>query len=95
MVYYNINESPLCVTAAGVTYYFTSEANKKRFVNQLEENRKIFRDRFIGRYYVDFNFLQLFDIILYNKCERRGSRVKIGGHETCVNNLKLNGEIRI
>lgn len=74
-IYLNIEESDISFTDEDVTYYFSSEFNKKRFIENYKEYHEEENQKLINKYKLKFNFKQLFDLIYYMKIEKRGFRV--------------------
>lgn len=75
-VYYDLAESPLIYNHDGFSFVFSSEANKRKFINKLEDFKKQETLYLSNRYYhVKLNFDLFLTIALYKKLERRGFRI--------------------
>lgn len=64
--------SPWRVSTGGITYHFSTEIHKDRFVERLENYRADVRQKLSKRYRVAANIPLLADICLYRLIENRG-----------------------
>ena len=60
-------------------FSFSSELNKERFVNRLNENRKTMNSSLSNKYGVIVELNKLADIDLYTKTEKRGFYIVANG----------------
>ena len=73
---YNVIEDSIYYTdRKGLRFYFSSEFNKQRFLNTLEEYIKNENRKLINRYKVYIDLAQYMSVSLYKKIEKRGFRV--------------------
>lgn len=75
-VYLNLSDSDYFTDIDGLRFFFSSEFNKKRFDNNIdnfieEENQKI-----NNKYHVDINLEFYLMIVYYKKIEKRGFRIR-------------------
>ena len=71
----NLNESDYIFENEGFMFYFSSEFNKKRFIDQLNEYVKIETMKLQNRYNINIKFDVMFMISLYKLIEKRGFRI--------------------
>lgn len=73
---YNVIEDSIYYTdRKGLRFYFSSEFNKQRFLNSLEEYIKNENRKLTNRYKVSIDLVQYMALSLYKKIEKRGFRV--------------------
>lgn len=96
-IYHNINESEYSFDTGSMTFFFSSLLYMNKFVERYEKNREDLKFKLSSRYNIDFEAIDYFDIILYDKIEKRGFRIisKEGVVFECLNNIRLNGVIRM
>lgn len=93
---YNLEVTPFFITEKyenrKVTFNFSSEFYKTKFINQIEEHREKINESLSKRFgLVVFNPI-LADIVLYSKVESRGFYLLIDDKEyKCLSNIKLSG----
>lgn len=81
------------------TFFFSSEFNVGRFIEQHNEHRIKMRVEFHSRFGIMLsdNFDNYFDIIKYSRIEKRGFKVIDVDNEvvyTCLQNMQLDGKIK-
>lgn len=72
-----LQESKYFVEERGITYYFSTELHKLKFMKRLEENRKEVTDRLYKRYRSCLHSDYLADLYLYQTIENRGFYIKL------------------
>lgn len=76
-----------------IRYYFSSELNKKRFIERLQENRDNVNLSLSNRFGIWINFNKLADLALYKKVEKRGFYiVTSNGVIEWIEEITLDGE---
>lgn len=95
-VYYDINQSPYVVNYMHMTLWFTSENNRRRFVERLTEHNITRLDQYSRQLRVpvgnSFNYLAT--LILYTQIEKRDFKVTYKGRDIDWHNLSLELEIK-
>lgn len=99
-VTYNLEASPYYYTVSyedstTITYMFSSDFYKKKFIDKIEENRETINLSLTKRFGIDINFSKLCDIKLYSLIEKRGFLIKTNESIKCLNTIKLSGETLI
>lgn len=92
-VYHDLKETEYVVSIGKLTFYFSSAYNMNRFLYDYRENRKYYEESLKKRFKFHVELNELFDIMLYNKIEKRGTRIEKGGCEICLNNIKFVGQM--
>lgn len=95
-VCYDLSESPytyeMNYNDNFITFYFSSEFNKERFINKLVSYRKYVNNSLSNRFGVTISVDEISDIKLYSTYEKRGFFIKVNNEEyTCLENLLLLG----
>lgn len=99
-VAYDFNVSPHKITVdyndERITYTFSSNLYKTKFIDKLEENRKVINNSLTKRFGITLEFNLLADLKLYTTIEKRGFLIEddSGKHEW-QNTIKLSGNLRI
>ena len=83
-----LQESKYFVEERGITYYFSTELHKLKFMKRLEENRKEVNARIYKRYRVNLHSDYLADLYLYQVIENRGFYIKVNN----LNEYKSNDD---
>ena len=94
-IYYNLERSEyrIYIPDTKTTFIFSSNLYMTKFEEQFNINREEQKIKFRSRYKLNIETNLLFDIILYNKIEKRGFLIiNERGQELCQENLILNGE---
>lgn len=98
-VTYNLEASPYYHTVNyennSITFMFSSDFYKKKFIDKIEENRDVINSSLTKRFGIDVNFSMLCDIKLYSMIEKRGFLIKTNESIKCLNTIKLSGETLI
>lgn len=98
---YNFDISPYKATVNysehdSITYTFSSELYKEKFLTRLDEHRDTINSSLSKRFGFDINNDKLSDIKLYSTTEKRGFLIEIGElKHTCLNTIKLDGQNKI
>lgn len=98
---YNFNTSPYKATVNyskddSITYTFSSELYKEKFLTKLDESRNVINNSLSKRFGFDIINDKLSDIKLYSSTEKRGFLITIGDmNYTCLNIIKLDGQNKI
>lgn len=71
-VYYNLALSEYRETVNGLTFVFSSQIHKDKFLEKLNENRDIINYSLSKRFKMKIDLNLLADIVLYKKIESRG-----------------------
>ena len=74
-----------------LTYIFSSELNKQRFNDRLEENRNKINESLSKRFGFKIINNKLCDIKLYSTIEKRGFLIKGKEEYRCLNTIELDG----
>jgi hypothetical protein len=86
---YDLSISPYIHTSGEITYHFSSENHKQKFIKQQENHRKNISKSLSNRFGLLVEVDILADIVLYKKIESRGFHISTNeGTESCLNNLK-------
>jgi YHS domain-containing protein len=96
-IYHNIEESTFSFDTGSMTFFFSSELYLNKFKERYQTNREELKFKLSSRYNIDFEAIDYFDIILYDKIEKRGFKIVSleGVNYTCLSNIKLDGVIRM
>lgn len=98
---YDFNISPYKVTIEypendEMTYTFSSNFYKEKFMDTLEENRKRINDSLTKRFGINIEMNILADVKLYSTIEKRGFLIENQKEKfECLNIIKLDGKIMI
>lgn len=80
---YDLSNTPYKITVdygdSKTIFNFSSELNKDKFTNRLEENRKAVGSSLSNRFKMVIELNKLADIDLYSKVERRGFYIVANG----------------
>lgn len=90
----NMDVSPYFVELEKVTYYFSSKNYMDKFIRCYRFNREEMQDLIYKRLHFRLNANQIFDMLLYDKIEKRGYRVEYGGERMCRNSVEYVGQIK-
>lgn len=95
-VYYDIEQSPYVVNYMHMSLWFTSENNRRRFVERLTEHNISRLDQYSRqlRVSVGNSFNYLATLILYMQIEKRDFKVTYKGRDIDWHNLVLELEIK-
>lgn len=88
-VYHNLEYSTYFYIIDDITFYFSSEYNRNRFVRDYKKERLKIDKSLSNRFDVDINTSILADLRLYRDVEKRGFHVLKGGEVLCEENLEL------
>lgn len=93
---YNLEVTPFFITKKyedrKVTFNFSSDFYKNKFINQIEQHRTKINESLSKRFGINIINPILADIVLYSKVESRGFYLLIDNEEyKCLSNIKLNG----
>lgn len=94
-VYYDLMKSNYRykVLDTQLTFVFSSDLHKVKFMEQFRENRNAFNVKLMSRYRLNVEMTTLPDIILYKKIESRGFLIiNERGQHIWLENLLLGGE---
>lgn len=95
-IYYNLYESEYHLKINGVTYWFSSELYKRKFIERYIEERDILNYAQSKRFKINLNLNILADIRTYSSIEKRGFLIEIKGvRYTCLEHINLQLETRI
>lgn len=90
---YDLDKSPYKVTLGNLTFYFSSEMHKIKFLEKFEPHRTKISESLSNRFnmYISFNVLS--DLVLYRSIETRGFYVtdNAGNAYNKLNLIKLHG----
>ena len=75
-IYLDLKESDYCLKIKGLSFFFSSEFYKKKFLNTYEKFIKNETLKFVLKYNIKINLDIYFLITLYDKIEKRGFRVQ-------------------
>lgn len=79
-----------------VTYVFSSDLYRRKFVERLNENRETINTSLTGRFGYKCSIDSLCDLKLYSSIEKRGFLVIVNNEEIiCQENITLGGQIVI
>lgn len=92
-IYNNLNISSYFVTLENITYYFSSKQYLIKFINTYKNNRLEMEEQFIKKLKIKLLANQIYDMLLYQKIEKRGFRAVYGGMELCPNTIEFVGKI--
>lgn len=74
-LFYDMNESFISYEVSDLIFYFSSDFNKERFINQYREYIKNENYKLKCKYNVNINFDKMLLISFYKKIEKRGYKV--------------------
>lgn len=100
-VAYNLEVSPYTeiITYSdnkSIKFVFSSEGNKTRFKDKLQDNRDRITTSLTKRFNFEISDYKLSDIQLYSNVEKRGFLIEEGNNQyKCLNTIKLNGQSKI
>lgn len=77
--YSDLSKSPFVFFTNGVTYYFSSDRKRSKFIGLYNQNRIEIAARLHKRYRFSIDCTQLADLYLYKEIENRGFYVEIDG----------------
>lgn len=88
-VYLNINESDIFYSFHEFEFYFSSEFNKTRFINNIDNYVNMETLRIENKYNVDIDLGIYLAVAFYKKIEKRGFKIlsKIDKKELTKNSL--------
>jgi hypothetical protein len=79
-----------------VTYVFSSDLYKRKFIERLVENRQSINSSLTNRFGYECVINELCDLKLYSSIEKRGFLVIVNNEEIiCQENITLGGQIVI
>ena len=92
-VCYDLTKSPYTITVDGVKYHFSSAYLMQKFVEKLDNSRKIISESLTNRFHFDIDARRIADLFLYTKTESRGFYIVLDDGEAvlCQENLRLSG----
>lgn len=76
VVYQDLEESNYYMLCEGLKFYFSSEFNETRFLNNVDDYIKMETLKMQNRYKVKSNWSLLLAIAYYKKIEKRGFRIE-------------------
>ena len=95
---YDLKVSPFTVTVYYqnvhdyVTYVFSSELNRVKFLERMDSQREKIENSFTKRFGYTIKHNLIADIQLYQMIENRGFLIQINGDNLeCLNSIKLDG----
>lgn len=80
-VYLDLEESIYFAEYEGIRYYFSSQFNLDRFLNNVDDYVKVENFKMMNRYKVKANWNLLLYIAFYRKIEKRGFRIELDSGE--------------
>lgn len=88
-VYLNISESDIFYSYSGFDFYFSSNFNKRRFIENIQNYINIETARIQNKYDVNITLTIFLAVALYKKIEKRGFKIisKINEKELTKNVL--------
>lgn len=91
-VCYDLKNTPYKHQINGLTFLFSSQTHKDKFIERLDEHRKKINDSLSNRFNIYVDVSELSDVILYKKIETRGFLIESeNGVMKCLNNVKFTG----
>lgn len=88
----NLLESPYYFFTDDLTFMFSSDLHRRKFIERYMDNRKEVIERIKARYKLTINANILADIYLYQKIENRGFCLIYKGRcYTCLEQVELSG----
>lgn len=91
-IFYDLNVSEYRATINNITYVFSSELHKQKFIERVKDNRENINSKLTKRYGIEIENNILADLILYKSVETRGYLVINGvGEKLCKETVKLDG----
>lgn len=81
----DINESDIIAIYGDYIFYFTSNFNKSKFVENVEHYVELEEIKIKAKYNIDIEMKNYFSIWYYKKVQKRGTRI-----EYLKNNKKIN-----
>lgn len=90
----NLAVSPYFIELENITYYFSSKSYMDKFIKTYKFNREEMEDLIYKRLHFRLKGNQIYDMLLYEKIEKRGYRVEYGGEQMCRNTAEYVGLIK-
>jgi len=75
IVYNDISKSPFCYDVDDLVFYFSSEFNKRRFINGYEEYIVDETHKLESKYHVKLDLELALTVAFYKRIEKRGYKV--------------------
>lgn len=75
IVYNDISKSPFCYQVGELIFYFSSEFNKRRFINGYEEYIVDETHKLESKYHVQLDLELELTVAFYKRIEKRGYKV--------------------
>lgn len=75
IVYNDISKSPFCYDVNELVFYFSSEFNKRRFINGYEEYIVDETHKLESKYHVKLDLELELTVAFYKRIEKRGYKV--------------------
>lgn len=75
IVYNDISKSPFCYEVDDMIFYFSSEFNKRRFIDGYQEYVEDETYKLENRYNIKFYLKRDLTVAFYKKIEKRGYKV--------------------
>lgn len=79
-IYHNLLESKYVISNREMTFFFSSEFYRDKFMDGYQQNRQKF-NKFFNRNNVTMNFEWIADVSFYSMTEKRGFRCRVKGVE--------------
>lgn len=93
-IYWDLSKSPYAEEIGDLTYVFSTERHKNKFIKLLSQNRQDINDSVSNRFNIYIDLDQLCDIKLYEKIETYGFLIfnkERGETYTCLPQIRLSG----
>jgi hypothetical protein len=91
-IFYDLNVSEYRATINNITYVFSSELHRIKFLEKLNSNRNEINNKLTKRFGIDIENNILADLVLYKNVETRGYLIISGtGEKLCKDLVKLDG----
>lgn len=87
----NLKESNYVVNITGLSFYFSSELYKNKFINNVREFVNQENTKINLKYKININLETYFAIVFYKKIEKRGFYITLDGKE--LKNIQIINEI--
>lgn len=84
IVYNDISKSPFCYDVGELVFYFSSEFNKRRFINGYQKYIEDETKKLETKYHVSIDIDVELTIAFYKKIEKRGFRITNENGSTIV-----------
>lgn len=95
-IYKNINYSTYKYNTGQLTFVFSSEFYKRKFIEAYMNHRKQISESLSNRFKFSIDVSVLADLVLYTKIEKRGFLIYTkGGEKICQKPIKLELENKI